>query len=259
VKTLTVGSLFAGIGGFDLAAERAGLQVKWQVEIDDYATRVLEKHWPDVQRFRDVRLCGADNLEPVDVICGGFPCQDISSAGQKVGIDGERSGLWSEYARIVRELRPRYVVVENVAGLAARGLGRVLGDLAACGYDTEWESLPAGLFGAPHLRARIFVVGYTDRHGESDGAVDDETPWMPALVADAEHAFRKQRRALGRAWGSRESVPWDERGRCVDPALAVRVDDGFPGRLDRLRCLGNSVVPAAAEFIFGRILEAEQA
>jgi hypothetical protein len=99
---LTVGSLFAGIGGFDLAAERAGLEVKWQVEIDDYATRVLSKHWPNVTRFRDVRKCGGRNLEWVDVICGGFPCQDISSAGQKVGIDGERSGLedWDEFSGI---------------------------------------------------------------------------------------------------------------------------------------------------------------
>jgi DNA (cytosine-5)-methyltransferase 1 len=254
---LTVGSLFAGIGGFDLAAERAGLEVKWQVEIDDYATRVLSKHWPNVTRFRDVRKCGGRNLEWVDVICGGFPCQDISSAGQKVGIDGERSGLWSEYARIIGELRPRYVVVENVAGLAARGLGRVLGDLAACGYDAEWESLPAALFGAPHLRTRIFVVGYANRYGQPNRAVDDEASWMPPMVANAEHAWRQELGPLGRAWGERQSVPWDATGVCCDPALAVRVDDGIPDRLERLRGLGNSVVPAVAQWIFSRIVEAE--
>ena len=114
---LTFGSLFAGIGGFDLGFERAGMACKWQVEIDDYANRVLKKHWPDVHRERDIRQCGKHNLEPVDVICGGFPCQDISYAGLGAGLDGERSGLFFEAVRVVRELRPQIVVLENVAAL----------------------------------------------------------------------------------------------------------------------------------------------
>src|SRR4051812_10602658 len=130
MKPLTFGSLFAGIGGIDLGLERAGMQCKWQVEINDYATRVLAKHWPDVHRERDVRACGAHNLTTVDLICGGFPCQDISYAGKGAGLAGRRSGLWFEYARIIRELEPRYVLVENVAALLDRGMGDVLGSLA---------------------------------------------------------------------------------------------------------------------------------
>ena len=131
---MTHGSLFSGIGGFDLGFQRAGIETLWQVEIDGYCRRVLARHFPGAERYEDVRSCGVRNLRAVDVISGGFPCQDISN-GKRAGIDGERSGPWSEYARIIRELRPRYVVVENVAALLGRGMERVLGDLAACGYD----------------------------------------------------------------------------------------------------------------------------
>jgi DNA-cytosine methyltransferase len=189
---MTFGSLFAGIGGFDLGLERAGMACSWQVELDPWCRRVLAKHWPDVRRHDDVktfppgslpvrrRIDGADRevREPgtgtelahhgpwkVDVICGGFPCQDISNAGSRAGIGGERSGLWSEYVRVIRTLRPRYVVVENVAAILVRGRGfdRVLGDLAESGYDAEWDCLPAGAFGAPHIRDRCFVVAYPRR------------------------------------------------------------------------------------------------
>ena len=156
----TFGSLFSGIGGLDLGLERAGMRCAWQVEIDDYATKVLAKHWPDVTRFRDVRECGEHNLAPVDLVAGGFPCQDISDAGKQAGIEGERSGLWAHFYRIICELRPRYVIVENVAALLHRGMGRVLGDLAACGYDAEWQILSAESVGAPHLRERVFIVAY---------------------------------------------------------------------------------------------------
>src|SRR5437868_5460774 len=116
-RGVNVGSLFSGIGGFELGFERAGMRVSWQVEQDAYCRAVLARHFPDAARFEDVREVGAQNLDPVDLICGGFPCQDLSSAGRGAGIDGARSGLWSEFARIVCELRPRYVVVENVPAL----------------------------------------------------------------------------------------------------------------------------------------------
>lgn len=165
---MNVGSLFAGIGGFDLGFERAGMRVSWQVEQDPYCRAVLARHFPDAVRFEDVRDVGARELEPVGLICGGFPCQDLSSAGRGAGIDGARSGLWSEFARIVCELRPRYVVVENVpALLTGKGkrwdcapVGRVLGDLAEAGYDAEWACLSAREFGAPHLRKRVWIVAY---------------------------------------------------------------------------------------------------
>jgi DNA (cytosine-5)-methyltransferase 1 len=165
---LNVGSLFAGIGGFELGLERAGFEIEWQVELDPYCRAVLERHFPRARRFEDVREVGAANLAPVDLICGGFPCQDLSAAGKGAGIDGARSGLWSEFARIVRELRPRYVLVENVpALLTGKGkrwdrapIGRVLGDLAEVGYDAEWARLSAREFGAPHLRQRVWIVAY---------------------------------------------------------------------------------------------------
>jgi DNA (cytosine-5)-methyltransferase 1 len=176
-EKVNVGSLFAGIGGFELGLERAGFKIEWQVEIDHYCRAVLERHFPKARRFEDVRAVGAANLDPVDVICGGFPCQDLSNAGKGAGIDGARSGLWSEFARIVRELRPRYVLVENVpALLTGKGkrwdrapIGRVLGDLAQMGYDAEWARLSAREFGAPHLRQRVWIVAYPREGADATG------------------------------------------------------------------------------------------
>lgn len=175
---MNVGSLFAGIGGFDLGFERAGMQTAWQVERDAYCRAVLARHFPEASRFEDVREVGAHNLEAVGLICGGFPCQDLSPAGRGAGLDGARSGLWSELARIVCELRPRYVVVENVpALLTGKGkrwdrapAGRVLGDLAEAGYDAEWAVLSAREFGAPHLRKRVWIVAYPARDAEAGAA-----------------------------------------------------------------------------------------
>ena len=187
---MTFGSLFAGVGGFDLGFERAGMVCKWQVEIDDYATLVLEKHWPDVRRWRDIttfppdtegsgattiqqsrQLQGTElvsNQWSVDVICGGFPCQDISYAGRGAGLEGERSGLFFEAVRVVRQLRPRYVVLENVAALLTRGLDRVHGELAEIGYSSESHCIPAAAVGAPHIRDRVFIIGTALEVGNTD-------------------------------------------------------------------------------------------
>lgn len=163
---MKIGSLFSGIGGLELGIERAtGARTRWQVEIDPFCRRVLERHWPDAKRFDDVRTVGAHNLEPIDILCGGFPCQDLSVAGRGAGLDGERSGLFFEVTRIVREIRPRYVLLENVAALLTRGLGRVLGELAACGYDARWGCFSAASVGAPHLRERIFILAADAERG----------------------------------------------------------------------------------------------
>ena len=163
---LTVGSLFSGIGGIDLGLERAGFEIAWQVEIDEYASKVLAKHWPDVTRYGDIRECGKHNLTPVDLICGGFPCQPHSLAGRRRASGDERD-LWSEFYRVICELRPAWVLAENVPGLLSsengRFFGRVLRDLARCGYDAEWQVLSAEAVGAPHLRERVFIVGYPMR------------------------------------------------------------------------------------------------
>jgi DNA (cytosine-5)-methyltransferase 1 len=230
--SLTIGSLFSGIGGLELGLERAGLgPVKWQVEIDDYATAVLTKHWPDATRYRDVREVGAHNLEPVDLICGGFPCQDISSAGARAGIEGAKSGLWFEYARIVREVRPRYVIIENVAALLFRGMERVLGELAACGYDAGWDCLPASAVGAPHRRDRLFIVAHAAHRRCA--------PRWPATLGQA----TEPRPPRSRWW-------------LAEPKLD-RVVHGPPDRVDRARVerLGNAVVPQVAEVIGRAIVE----
>jgi DNA (cytosine-5)-methyltransferase 1 len=264
---LTFGSLFAGIGGFDLGFERAGMVCKWQVEINDYANRVLAKHWPNVHRERDIRECGRHNLERVDVICGGFPCQDISYAGLGAGLDGERSGLFFEAIRLVRELGPRVVVLENVAALLTRGLDRVLGTLAEVGFDAEWHCIPAAAVGAPHIRDRVFVLAYsesdrnskrekrarrsgTDKQGafwmDSDtNSLRSQGIWASRFeVVEARH---EERESEGGSHGGGQ--PW-----AIEPDVG-RVANGVPARVDRLRGLGNAVVPQVAEWIGKRIVE----
>jgi len=209
---VNVGSLFSGIGGFDLGFERAGMRVSWQVELDPYCRAVLGRHFPDAARFEDVQEVGAGSLDPVDLICGGFPCQDLSSAGRGAGIDGARSGLWSEFARIVREFRPRYVVVENVPALLTgkgkrwdRGpIGRVLGDLAEARYDAEWACLSAREFGAPHLRKRVWIVAYPAWDAEAGAAAEPRAERQRAGTGGqrsgaTDLADADQRRGPGRA------------------------------------------------------------
>ena len=276
MSKITFGSLFAGIGGFDLGFERAGMVCKWQVEIDEYATKVLKKHWPNVHRERDIRQCGLHNLQRVDVICGGFPCQDISYAGHGAGLDGERSGLFFEAIRVVRQLRPKIVVLENVAALLTRGLDRVVGTLAQIGYDAEWHCIPASYLGAPHIRDRVFVIAYpnTNGFGFSGRAKSDkqekqrkqetsrrsDTERLCSNVANASREGIKRIVGQREAQLGRSSTRTGERKRNwseTEPAVG-RVADGVPARLDRLRGLGNAVVPQVAEFIGRHVVRALQ-
>lgn len=242
-QLLTVGSLFSGIGGLDLGLEQTGrFRVVWQVELDEYCNQVLSRHWPTTPRFRDVRTVGKDNLSPVDVLCGGFPCQNISRSKTRgvVGIEGEQSGLWKEYARLIRELRPRYIIVENVAALLerGRGMGTVLGDLVECGYDAEWQVLPAAAFGAPHLRRRVFIVAYPHQERWSSVFVHDvpgssslyplwKTPAPMVLLQDRLQHLE---------------------GMLSEPSV-FGTDDGLSYRVERLGSLGNAVVPQVAAYI----------
>lgn len=273
-SVLTVGSLFSGIGGFDLGLERAGMRVRWQVEIDPYCQRVLAKHWPHVQRYGDIQSVDWGTVEPVDVLCGGFPCQDISLAGKGAGLAGERSGLWFEYARAIEALTPRYVIIENVAALRSRGLDQVLGSLAALGYDAEWHCIPASAVGAPHRRDRVWIVAYAEstRTWGNDGRLWQRTSGISgrkaAAVADTERE-RSQRRGDGRAvTGSsglcggagtdeNESIRRAGIGWPVEPGVG-RVAHGVPSRVDRLRGLGNAIVPQIAEMIGAWILLREE-
>jgi DNA (cytosine-5)-methyltransferase 1 len=182
--------LFSGIGGFSLGLERAGMKTVAFCEISAKCRHLLNHHWPEVPAYDDICTLTADRLRAdgiaVDAICGGFPCQDISFAGAGAGIEGERSGLWRHYARLIGELRPGVVIVENVAALTSRGLGVVLGDLALLGYDAEWDRIRAADVGAPHLRARLWIVAYA--RGEQHEGFGDA--FRRALAAELPEAYR---------------------------------------------------------------------
>lgn len=227
----SIGSLFSGIGGIELGLEMCGFdRVAWQCEIDPYARAVLEKHWPGTKRYEDIRSLDG-SIERPTIICGGFPCQNISSAGKKEGITGTKSGLWSEYARIIRELRPRYVFVENVSAIVGRGLDRVLGDLSESGYDAEWETFSSASVGAPFDRKRTFILGSSaDRDGEPERQIHDETPFVPIT---------------GPTFWESHPAP-------------VGVVDGVSEELDRrqrLRCCGNAVVPQLAALAYQTLFQ----
>lgn len=297
---MRIGSLFSGgCGGLELGLERAGVgHVVWQCEIDPAARRNLARHWPGVRQYTDVKEMNHGNTERVDVICGGSPCQDLSFAGKGDGLAGARSGLWFEYLRLVRELRPRYVVIENVPALVTRGLGVVLGGLAEAGYDAVWFTLRAADVGATHLRERLFVVAY--RHGEGqprpEGVEPGEPGWVGDGGGDVGHAHgarlegrgvrgreRADERALGapgaEVGGSFPPGP-DDLGQWrnvmrVAPHLAPAYRNklgnwtlspaftewhmGLPEdwtqgtRSERLKQLGNAVVPQCAEVV-GHVL-----
>lgn len=178
MDTLTAGSLFSGIGGLDLAAALAGFDIRFHVEFDDYRRKVLDKHaptyWPNARSFKDVREVSASDLAPtggrLDVLFGGFPCQDVSLAGNRAGLgEGTRSGLWSEFRRLIGDLRPRSVVVENVPGLLTLGGSTVIADFAQMGYVGRWGVISAADATAPHLRERVFIVAYA-RQDRQPGA-----------------------------------------------------------------------------------------
>jgi DNA (cytosine-5)-methyltransferase 1 len=337
---ITVGSLFSGIGGIDYGLEKTkGFKTIWFCETDKYASNVLKKHWPEVPNLGDVTGIEWGGITRPDMLVGGFPCQDISNAGKRAGIDGEKSGLWKEYERAIRILRPRLILIENVSALTYRGLNVVLADLAESGYDAQWDCLPAAAVGAPHRRDRLFIVAYPKHDGLtpckergcsgtrslSGGQEEPEkeeasfnrelerTSCVPEDVAHPnskrckeskheerprpetrtsegsgslpnttskglERKFRTEpegrrarlanccedasdtdsprtapSRANPRMGWKRESLShfretigrdqWD-----VEPNVG-RVAHGISKRVDRLRCLGNAVVPQVAEFV----------
>lgn len=249
-----IGSLFSGIGGLDRGLEWAGLgHTVWQVEKDEWCRNVLQKHWPTATRYDDVRAVGKHCLEPVDVICGGFPCTDISLAGRGAGLEGAHSGLWFEYLRVVRELRPKLVVIENVAALRTRGLDRVLSGLAESGYDALWFPLRASDVGAPHKRERLFVVAYTHEPGlegrrlSECGRGTERAAWQGSADRSAEGS------AQSSVGGSAPRIPagldgsWPAgRGQAQHEWEPPRVASNVPQRRQRLQALGNAVVPQVA-------------
>lgn len=320
-------SLFAGIGGFDLGLERAGMACVGQVEIDPWCRKVLEKHWPKVPRHDDVKTFTKEaweGWETPDVVCGGYPCQPFSFAGSRAGESDPRH-LWPEFARVLRGLRPRYALLENVAGHLSLGFEHVLGDLAALGYDAEWAVFPASAFGAWHKRDRLFVVAYAYGERRRKKPITGEERQNSPLarddgkeesMADATGERRREARGLQRerteeraAGGSKAIDAADANGigrersaaehgegrrkksarsggvpdadnpgreeqlraftkpekhfaaQCrgfwsVEPDVG-RVADGVPRRVDRLRGLGNAIVPQVAEYVGRCVMEME--
>lgn len=239
---MTFGSCFAGIGGMDLGLERAGMECKWQIENDPRCIRVLEKHWPHVKRYGDIATINGSDLERVDIIAGGFPCQDISQQGAvwgvRSGLEGERSGLWWQMRETVRMVRPRRVVVENVAAILANGMATVVASLSEIGYDSEWDCIPACAFRTPHQRDRMFLVAH-------DSQERREGRWSQPLRGISEIPWFKDVRGIE-----------DLRGRSDLPEpLVRRTGDGLSIGLDRLAGIGNAVVPQIAEWIGRRIIE----
>jgi DNA (cytosine-5)-methyltransferase 1 len=299
LKKLTHLSLFSGIGGLDLAAERAGLQTVGQCEFADYPYKVLCKHWPDVPKWRDIRtLTGEDfhartGLRTVDVLSGGFPCQPFSVAGKRRGAEDDRY-LWPEMLRVIKELRPAWVIGENVAGIVNMALDTVLSELEAEGYETRAFIVPACGVDAPHRRDRVAIVArhndgkpngrkplvaipredegknakpcgvcYDVAHPEGEGIGGLSVQCRESQQADTDAFWRRKivDNSYGRRFGRhiwREQFAQSQDG-CwwsVEPDVG-RVAHGIPHRVDRLRCLGNAVVPAQFYPIFNGIAQAE--
>lgn len=239
--TLKVLDLFSGIGGFSLGLERTGgFETVAFCEIEEFPRKVLRKHWPEVPIYDDVRTLTAAQLErdgiSVDVICGGFPCQDISPAGKGAGINGGRSKLWFEFDRLIREVRPQIVLIENSGRLRSRGLDRVLYSLAERGYDAEWATIPAAAVGAPHWRDRIWIIAYPQR---------------------SERGKEPYFRQIGRVGWIGQQMAWNENWETALTRFR-RMDDGIPRSVASTDGYRNAVVPQIPEMIGHAILEMER-
>lgn len=269
----TVGSLFSGIGGLDLGLERAGMKVIWQSEIDPYCNKVLKKHWPEVPNYGNIKEIDWQTIPRPDIICGGYPCQPFSTAGKRRGTDDPRH-LWPWVRTAISELRPRYAILENVRGHLSMGGLQVIGELAEVGYDAEWRVVSAAGLGAPHRRDRIIIVAYPNDtrkrtpggNMEQQGATGsaqrsnsrNEPSRRSANVADTNSGRREQCQPQTKplSWtsgsGKRNYADWWQ----VEPDVG-RVVNGVSARVDRLRGLGNAVVPQVAEYIGRLVMAAE--
>ena len=247
-KIWTVGSCFAGIGGFELGLQWAfdeyGIdhKVKWQIEQNAFCQRILKKHWPNAKMYDDIRT--TKEIEPIDILIGGFPCQDISTAGKQKGIEhGEKSSLWFEMLRIIGDIRPRIVVLENVPNIIRLGGSKVIGGLAKIGYDCEWTIISAEQFGAPHLRKRWFCVATdTDRCD-----VQKQPTNARSMEKKNGHKCRTCKNARINAKDSWEKFP-------TKPPFCDG-NDGIPDRVARLKALGNAIVPQCSQWVFIQIIK----
>jgi len=242
---MRIGSLFSGIGGLELGLEMAGLgETVWQVEREPFCRIVLAKHWPHTERFDDVCSVGSANLAAVDLICGGFPCQDVSSSGPRIGLAGSRSGLWREYARIVRELRPAWCVVENVTSGATQWVDAVVGELDALGYACLPCPVSARDVGAPHRRERIFVVAH--HVDEPDAVQSAARQGLSGLAADA-HSEPSE---PGRSTGERDEAPQPVPGRGAEDDRPAVCPGCCGALIDQGLCRRGELCPTCSDPLF---------
>jgi len=287
-EPLKVLDIFSGIGGFSLGLEKAGMQTVAFCEINSFCQGVLKKHWPSVPLFSDVSSLTAENfatLPKIDVIAGGFPCQDISCAGKQIGISGKRSGLWKEFRRLINDIKPKYAIIENVANLRSTGLISVLQDLWAIGYDAEWHCIPASAFGAPHRRDRIWIIAYPccisknrlpcgkkERQSvfrdNCKNATDTDCKRLQGHGRFEEISQICSQEQISLYYRTRGSLQWGAEPKSIPRLKDERLNPdwvewlmGYPinwtdygSRRQRLQSLGNSVVPIIPEFLGNEIL-----
>lgn len=241
---IRIGSLFSGIGGFELGLEAAlpKAETIWQVENDPFCQSILKKNWPKAELFSDIRLVSHANLKPVDIVCGGFPCQDISKNGKGEGLNGDRSSLWFEMLRIVCELRPRIAIMENVPTITKRGLSRILGGLSEIGYDAEWRIISGQDIGAPTMRKRWFCVSFPS-------CFRMEAKWTDRQQKLRTHeekkiSLRSDSRILRHKWEIEPPI----RG------VVARIPDRLDS-INKLRSLGNAIIPQCSRYVGEKILQ----
>lgn len=267
--------LFSGIGGFSLGLERAGMETVAFCENEPHARAILKKHWPDVPIHEDVsKLDGKQYRNTVDVVCGGFPCQDLSVAGKQSGFDGDRSSLYKQMLRIISECLPRYAIFENVTGLLTGNDGRwfaqFLYDLASVGYDAEWHCIPASELGAHHHRDRVWIIAYPTQ--QYDGSLhrkshERQKPefrncFVQAQIFTNTNTKRCERFASLPYFIQKQikfvrSITAKFKRFDLSESPLCGANDGVSRRLDRLRRLGNAVVPQIPELIGRAILDYE--
>jgi len=271
VYEMKVLDLFSGIGGFSLGLERAGMETVAFCEYDEKCRQVLQKHWPDIPQYNDVRTLTGEQLErdgiTVDLICGGYPCQPFSVAGKREGQADDRH-LWPELFRLVQEIRPTWILCENVAGHISMGLDSVLADLESEAYQCQTLLIPACGVGAYHRRYRVWIIAHSDELANGQQHINAAT-WNDSQREnnDVANTNSKRRRGgkageqdaeyVGQSPGDKIRREWKFKGWDVEPSVG-RVANGVPDRLDRLKQLGNAVVPQIPEIIGRAIMSYEQ-
>lgn len=287
---MKIGSLFSGIGGLELGFEAEGFETAWFCENEPYAKEILKKHFPKTPIYGDITKIDFEAVPKVDILTGGFPCQDISNAGKRAGIEGGRSSLWKYYLKAIRILRPKFAVIENVSALTHRGLNVVLADIAKIGYDAEWYNISASSVGALHRRERIFIIAYMQSKRKRNMAMEwkqnkkksnierncnavenpkcnrcikgnrdnvnrgeEEEEDSDKFACSSTNVSNTSKKRL--EGGQYQKRQFDKQGWWSTEPNVGRMANGVSSRVDRIKCLGNAVVPQVSQVVAQAIKE----